>query len=143
MINSTEHSLSWETVTQLWTFIEPAGSLLCQQDPATSAHPKPDDSSHPISPRSTLTYLTISDQVFMTFLYKLLKTLHMWTLKCHLFTAVPINHTFCVCVCVCVVQSHLSNSNLYNSNSWIIRSFLWVPWQLYTYCITFLILIFG
>ena len=28
------------------------------------------------------------------------------------------------------IQSNLSNSNLYNSNSWIIRSFLWVPWQL-------------
>ena len=41
------------------------------------------------------------------------------------------------------IQSNLSNSNLYNSNSWIIRSFLWVPLQLYTYYITFLIQILG
>jgi len=69
-----------------------------QQDPATSAYPKPDDSSHPVSPRYAWTYPTTSDQVFIPFLCKLLNTLHIQTFKCHLFTAVPLNHTFCVCV---------------------------------------------
>ena len=40
-------------------------------------------------------------------------------------------------------KSNLFNSNLYNSNSGIILSFLLVPWQLYTYYITFLFRILG